>query len=81
MTRLAIASLLALAGIILSTGDAHAYLDPGTGSIVLQAIIGTVAAASAVVGLYWARLKAFFASLSTRKKPGGGTPDARDRSA
>jgi hypothetical protein len=35
----------------------HAYLDPGTGSIVLQAVIAGVVGALAVVRLYWSRLK------------------------
>lgn len=36
---------------------AHAYLDPGTGSIVLQAIIGGVAATLFLVRGYFYRLK------------------------
>ena len=39
-TVLALAAALSVA----MTAPAHAYLDPGTGSIVLQAIIGGVAA-------------------------------------
>jgi hypothetical protein len=38
-------------------GPLHAYLDPGTGSIALQLIIGGVVAAIATVRLYWDRLK------------------------
>ena len=44
------------------TGNAYAYLDPGTGSIILQGIIGTVAAVSATVGLYWSQVKLYFKS-------------------
>jgi hypothetical protein len=36
---------------------AYAYLDPGTGSIILQSIIGTVAAALTFGAVYWAKLK------------------------
>lgn len=36
---------------------AHAYLDPGTGSIVLQAIIGGVAASLFILRSYFHRLK------------------------
>ena len=42
-----------------STG--HAYLDPGTGSIIVQAIVGSIAAGGAVVGLYWQKIKGLFA--------------------
>lgn len=44
---------------------AHAYLDPGTGSMVLQAVIGAIAVGGAAVSVYWARFKSFFTS---RKK-------------
>ena len=43
------------------TGEAHAYLDPGTGSMLLQAAVGSVAAGLVVIRLYWHRLKGFFA--------------------
>ncbi len=36
-----------------------AYLDPGSGSIILQVIIGGVAAAAVTAKLYWARLMKF----------------------
>ena len=52
--------LLVLTSFCLNAVDAQAYLDPGTGSLILQGIIGTVAAVAAVGGLYWARVKAFF---------------------
>jgi hypothetical protein len=49
---------------------AHAYLDPGTGSILLQSLLATIAAAMAFVGLGWQRVKAFFASLFSSRTPG-----------
>jgi uncharacterized protein (DUF2062 family) len=39
---------------------AHAYLDPGTGSILVQSLLAGIAGAVAVIGLYWQRVKAFF---------------------
>ena len=42
-----------------------AYLDPGSGSLILQVIIGGVAAAFFAVKTYWLKIKAFFA-----RKPG-----------
>ncbi|WP_085899885.1 hypothetical protein [Kiloniella majae] len=39
---------------------AYAYLDPGTGSIIIQSIIGGIAAAATFGALYWAKVKAFF---------------------
>lgn len=46
---------------VLTTVPAHAYLDPGTGSIVLQSIIGGVAAGLFIAKGYWYRIKGFFA--------------------
>ena len=51
-----------------STINAFAYLDPGTGSIILQAIIGFLAAIGATVTLYWQRLKSFFKKISKKRK-------------
>ncbi len=39
---------------------AYAYIDPGVGSIVLQAIIGAIAATSLTIKIYWQKIKAFF---------------------
>jgi len=49
---------LAVAALIMLTAPAHAYLDPGTGSILLQGLIGAVAGALVVIKLYWARVVA-----------------------
>ena len=38
---------------------AHAYLDPGTGSMLLQLLLGGVAGVLVVGKLYWHRVKAF----------------------
>lgn len=36
---------------------AHAYLDAGTGSVILQAVIATLAAAAFGIRVYWQKLK------------------------
>lgn len=56
-TRLTL-SLAAL--MIFSATPAHAYLDAGTGSIMLQAIVGAVATALMFGRLYLARIKGLF---------------------
>lgn len=45
---------------------AFAYLDPGTGSMLLQLLLGGIAGAFMVIKLYWARFKDFF----SRRKSG-----------
>lgn len=41
------------------SGRLHAYLDPGSGSIALQFLLGGLVAVLATVKLYWDRVKAF----------------------
>lgn len=38
---------------------AHAYLDPGTGSYVVQILIGTVLGAGYIIGNYWRKILDF----------------------
>ena len=44
----------------LFTSSAHAYLDPGTGSIILQAIVGAFAAFFSTLYIFWEKVKIFF---------------------
>tara|TARA_B100000795_G_scaffold226719_1_gene182837 strand:- start:362 stop:568 length:207 start_codon:yes stop_codon:yes gene_type:complete len=39
---------------------AFAYLDPGTGSIILQSILGAIAAGASYCAIYWQKIKNFF---------------------
>jgi hypothetical protein len=49
-------SLFALLCLVLLPINAFAYLDPGTGSAMLQGILGALAAIAMVLKLYWHRL-------------------------
>jgi len=42
------------------TSNVHAYLDPGTGSIIIQGIIAAVLSITIAVKTYWLKIKAFF---------------------
>lgn len=46
---------------------AHAYLDPGTGSYVLQLLIAALLGAAFAVKVFWLRIKGFFANLISKK--------------
>ena len=46
--------------LLLMFTDAVAYLDPGTGSMLLQVILGGIAAIGVAIKLYWHRLRATF---------------------
>jgi hypothetical protein len=42
---------------------AEAYLDPGSGSMIIQAVLAGVAAVSVTIGVFWQKLRAFFRQL------------------
>ena len=44
---------MAMMAIGASTSPAHAYLDPGTGSMILQILLGGVAGLVLAIKLYW----------------------------
>jgi len=51
----------------LLSNPAYAYLDPGVGSMILQAIIGGIAVGMTIVSIYWQKVKKFF-GIDTKKK-------------
>ena len=51
-----------------STKPAHAYLDPGSGSYIIQLIIAGGVGALFTVKTFWLQIKNFFTSLFRRKK-------------
>ena len=48
--------------------NAYAYLDPGTGSIILQAILGAIAAGFSYCMFYWNKVKNFFKKNNSKKE-------------
>ncbi|GIU46922.1 hypothetical protein [Shewanella algidipiscicola] len=53
------------ASILLFSSPAYAYLDPGTGSIILQAIIAAIVVGFATLRIWWDKLLTL---LKLRKK-------------
>ena len=54
--------------LLLPCTNAYAYLDPGTGSLILQAILGAIAAIGAYITLYWRKFKNFLDKVFKVKK-------------
>jgi hypothetical protein len=50
------------------TPEAHAYIDPGSGSVLLQLILGGIAGIGVVAKLYWGRAKERYRSLFGKGK-------------
>lgn len=44
------------------------YIDPGTGSIIIQVLIGGVIGGIALIGVYRMRVRNFFANLFTGRR-------------
>ena len=53
---------------------AYAYLDPGTGSMILQALVGGIAAGLAVISIYFQRIKTLYKNLFSKSNQSDG-PD------
>jgi hypothetical protein len=47
-------------------GSVYAYLDPGTGGMIIQAIIAFIATAGAVASIYWKKIKEYL--IKTKSK-------------
>lgn len=68
--------------VLACSGPAHAYLDPGTGSIILQSILASIAVALGALRVYWQQFKTFFlrrtrsAEEIDRAEPAESSPDS-----
>ena len=52
---------------LINPSISYAYLDPGTGSIILQALVSIIAAIAAFFSLARYKVKEFFKSLFKKK--------------
>ena len=50
------------------TTPCYSYLDPGSSSILLQAIIGFIAALGATISIYWKKFKNFIKKIFKKNK-------------
>ena len=55
--RTCVASAIGTLGLI---GTASAYLDPGTGWMIVQGFVAALAAAGVALGTYWTRVRSWF---------------------
>jgi hypothetical protein len=51
---------LVLVACLAFASPAYAYLDPGTGSMLISAVLGVAAAIALAVKMFWYRLVGFF---------------------
>ncbi len=52
-----------------------AYLDPGTGSLILQALVASLAGAVVAITAYWQKIRTFFRRSSRNSEPSDNAPN------
>ena len=65
MNKLFIFTILS---VVIFPNHTYAYLDPGTGSIILQAIIGFLAASVTAISIYWSKFKSLISRIFNKKE-------------
>jgi hypothetical protein len=57
-----------------------AYIEPGSGSVILQALIAALAGALVAVNIYWQKIKRFLglSSASDDEQDQSGSPSSSD---
>jgi hypothetical protein len=71
----ACAVALVIITLMVTPEDASAYIDPGTGSFVVQGAIAAIVGAGVAMKLYWGRIKR---KLGGQPSPAGGGDDDDD---
>ncbi len=73
---------VAVLGLLIAS-TSHAYLDPGTGSIILQGLLASIAVAIGVLRRYWQQFKSFLAKRTGRSRDenNDGEPDCGQTSS
>lgn len=61
--RIPLRIFAATCGLLALSTPAHAYIDPGTGGMLLQLLLGGAAGALVIGKLYWLRIKEGFQSI------------------
>jgi len=58
--RMPVAKAIAVATGLMLAPNAFAYLDPGTGSIIIQGLIAGIAMVGVTARMYWHKLQSMF---------------------
>jgi hypothetical protein len=70
---------MVLAPLFLIQSHAYAYIDPGTGSMVVQAILAGIAAVSVSIGVFWKRIRFFFSKMFGKTTDTVRSKDSNER--
>lgn len=72
--------VVVLLAFLSTASPAYAYLDPGTGSMLVSAVIGVAAAVGLALKMFWYRLVGLFRSKrgDTPARAADGAPPAKE---
>ncbi len=68
LPRFAVPLAVVAAATLVFPPDAHAYLDPGTGSYVLQLVLASVLGGMFAIKLFWKNINGFFSNVFHRQR-------------
>jgi hypothetical protein len=60
--------LFLTAFLMLISNNSYAYLDPGTGSLIIQSLLALIAMIGAYLSIYWRKFKSLFKKNKDNKK-------------
>ena len=66
-SRRFVGSILLLSLLVLVTGSVTSYIDAGSGSYIIQLVVGAFAGAIMAVGVFWRRIRAAVGRRFSRK--------------
>ena len=78
--RVGLSRVIVATGCLLACDASFAYVDPGTGSLMIQWAFGMIVAGLAFANMYWHRFKQFISGKATRQNA-AGDGSAEDGSA
>jgi hypothetical protein len=53
--------------LVMFMGEAQAYIDPGSGSLLIQIVIAAICGSLFAIKMFWQRIKGFFYGLFAGK--------------
>ena len=60
--------LMSIFLVLVLVDQSYAYIDPGTGSMLVQAVLAAIAAVSVSIGIFWHRIRSFLNRLFNRNR-------------
>jgi len=60
--------LMSIFLVLIFVNQSYAYIDPGTGSMLVQAVLAAIAAVSVSIGIFWHQIRSFLNRLFNRNK-------------